>query len=65
MANSTNYELVRAQITQNKDSQPQQEKEDNSISTEFDLVKALLENYLNPKLFSTYMLEDLNLVLNL
>ena len=65
MANSTNYVKIRSQISQNVDNQPQQEKEDNSISTEFELVKALLDNYLNPKLYSSSMLDDLNMILNL
>ena len=65
MTNEKKFKLIRSQIVENEDNQPQQEKEDHYISTEFGLVKALLDNYMNPKLLSAAKLVDLNIVLNL
>ena len=65
MTNQKKLKLIRSQIVANEDNQPQQETEDGFISTEFDLVKALVDNYMNPKLLSAAKLDDLNIVLNL
>ena len=65
MTNQKKLKLIRSQIYENEDNQPQQDSEDGLICTEFDLVKTLLDNFMNPNFLSAAKLDDLNIVLNL